>query len=470
MNSRIRRYSLWIALVMLFSVCFSCCAGTALAGDDDEENWQGWEDGEEPKPTLVSVGKRINDKEFFAQVDEYGTVYDCVFHQDGTATPLYLDEASLRAMLPKELPGRAKYEFGVLPNGDYYEQMQVGSLEYGVIRILDREGYQNVRYVTPADSGAERVVGSYGEKILIMHRVSGFTENVWTLYMIDHDGNRIGKVHELGDYAPNICENFKDLGCGVFCKGTSDLTFRTALFDTNSDSYYFTKFGAGFYPFWEGSRSAFWYASQGYEVKLETLADEQALMNYQSGPSFDRTVADRTGNDPWHPDLDTIGEGLAFLDGEYCTYSGEHAFYIPDYGPNVKLARAGRFQNGYAPLAYLGADGYYYVTVLDRTGTPQYEPIKIRDRISFGFPGFFQNMMPEDDPYCGDILSDDGYIYYHNDDHPYLITPSGEEIELPFFEYDEVKGMGNGYLICDEFIIRLSDPMRRVTEVELVYY
>ena len=51
---------------------------------------------------------------------------------DGVA-PLYLDRDSLRAMLPDELPGRPEYTFGVLPNGDYYEQMQVGALEYGVI-------------------------------------------------------------------------------------------------------------------------------------------------------------------------------------------------------------------------------------------------------------------------------------------------------------------------------------------------
>ncbi len=468
MDNRIRRCFFRIAVAVIFGLL--CCAVPALAESDGEGNWQGWDDGEEPMPTIVSVGRRISGDDFLITVDEFGFQYDCVFHRDGTATPLYLDRDSLRAMLPDELPGRPEYTFGVLPNGDYYEQMQVGALEYGVIRILNRAGYQETLYVTPPDSGAETIVGAYGEKILVMHRVSGFTENRWTLYMIDHAGNKIGQMHELGDDAFLINKKFRDLGCGVFICGTNDLTWRVALFDTNSDSFYLHKFDVSFSPFWEDTRTALWCGDEGYEVSVDMLANEQALNAFGSGASFDRTVAERTGNDPDTPERDTIGEGLAYLKGEFCTYSGEHAFFLPDYGSSTKIAAVGRFQNGYAPLAILGADGYYYVTVLDRTGAPQYDPIKIKDHISFGFPGFFQDMMPEDDPYAADILSDDGYIYYHNDDHPYLITPAGEEIALPFFEYDEVKGMANGFLICREFLIKLDDPTRRITGVTYSFY
>ena len=422
----------------------ACLSGTASA---------------EGMRTITSVLEDLNDADFLVTYDDSGVSRYGIFHPDETITPLDLDEDGLwRLLLPNEVH-KPNYSFGVLPHGVYYEQVSIGTLEKGGFRIR-RQDTGDVLYVSPENNGAEMVLNGWEDRIVILRRVSGFTDNTWTLCTVDQSGNLVGKEHDVGEYGPELARGLDSFGCGIFVRGLS--WGPTCIFNMNADLFYSTAHTWSYASsVWPETGSAIWSGWNYGEITLEDLADPRAMDDlYQAMSQLDPPE-----DSPIKASIEreSIGEGLYYGYKAFYYYSGRKAFDVPDYGSSTQIITARRFESGYAPLVYRGADGYYYVTMVDPTGMPQYSPIKLKNcgNSEYDAPGIEQDM--ETSMWLPTIFVGDGYIYYRDHDFCYMITPDGKETVLSKDYYYDCMGVHNGFLVFKEFLVSLNEPDRKIT-------
>ena len=229
------RWLICIAMVLAFATAM---AGTACA------------DGTR---TITMIQELLNDTDFLVTYEDSGKTCYGVFHPDETITPLFLSEDATWQMLLPDVPRKPDYSFGVLPNGDYYEQVYTGKLDQGGIRIRQKDSGDTL-YMSSTGNGAEMVLGAWEDAVILLRRVSGFTDNTWTICAIDHYGNRISKEHDAGKYGPDLYYGMENLGCGIFVSGIG--WGPTCVFNLNADKFYCTETWCFASSFW--CRVCYW--------------------------------------------------------------------------------------------------------------------------------------------------------------------------------------------------------------------
>lgn len=75
-----------------------------------------------------------------------------------------------------------------------------------------------------------------------------------------------------------------------------------------------------------------------------------------------------------------FSEGLAFVEyegsnGVFCNLQGEIVIDFPQYNDGKHIYTCGPFQNGYAAMKVMGADGLMYITAVNKNGEIMFDPI-----------------------------------------------------------------------------------------------
>ena len=410
---------------------------------------------------ILTVEQPVGDTDMLVTYDDNGNKRYGIFHQDDSITPLAVDELAMRRQyFPDRMNEEVPYEFGILPNGDYYEQMEDNFLSEGCIRILNQEG--EVLYASGSAQAGEKILGSYGDKIVAIQRDGGD----WNLFVMDHSGELLGAMCDVSPYGRCICRwGLTDLGYGLFGLRNADdevissFGDTSLFFDINRISVFTTPVWHEIRPFSEETGDALWEKNvnsrdrswEYWRITPGMLTDEETLENAVAGEC------------PFRADIrsGTIGDGLV-CDYDYrmfMDYSGGEVFSLSDIGYSMTTVGAGRFRNGGAPVVLKSADGYY-ATMLDRDGKAQYTPVRLRDHDDFW--GFVQSDMLDHSVNGIDVLVDQGYISYAaylSGYDRYLITPQGEDILLPE-NLALCLGFVNGYIVYSTSLIRASEPGR----------
>ena len=408
---------------------------------------------------IRSILKPIGAADILITFDDDGTTRYGVLHQDDSITPMYLlGRYAMQDLFFPNSEYQQPYEFGVFPNGDYYEQMTHDKLQEGAFRIISRDG--ELLYASNSAEAAEHIVGYTGDKIAVLRRVTGFLDSTWILTTIDHHGNSVGQEHDVGEWGIGIFNGeMKDLGfgyMGIAKAGNEDWnphSFKSVFLDTNKDQCIIGDHWQTIRAFEEDTQTALWErAASGwsmdteyYPVTVDFLANGATVLPN----SWLNGVKNRT-----------IAEGL-FFDGEdaFYDYSGKLAFRLPDYGSKVTTLYVGKFQEGYAPLIMRGADSNCYITMLNRQGEAQYSPIRLKDQY-YSSESDVSEARWYDSTYGlnNDLFVNNGYAFYQSDSALNIISPMGEEssFQRPSGQY--YYGVSNGYVIFEKCLLRLSDP------------
>ena len=415
---------------------------------------------------ILSVIKVIGDKDILITFNDEGTTRYGVFHQDDSITPLYLMQRY--AMEDRFFPNSSvqlPYEFGILPNGDYYEQMTHDNLQEGAFRIMSREG--ELLYESDSAEAAECIVGYTGDKIAVLRYVTGFLDSTWILKTIDHHGRAAGKEHDVGEWGIGIFNGgMQDLGfgyLGIAKAGNEDWnphSFRGVFLDTNEDQCYITDPWQKIRPFEADTQISLWeHSVGGWSMDTEYNSVSFGAVSGKKTPSAGVWVNGVRNR--------TIAEGLYF-DGEstFYDYSGKKAFQLPDYGSKVDILYVGKCQDGYVPLVMRGADKNSYITMLNREGEVQYAPVRLRDR-SYSTESDISEAAWYSSTYAlnYELFINNGYAFYESDTGLNLVTPAGEELAFQrpnsdMFYY----GVANGYVVFQKTLLRLTDPSRYITQ------
>ena len=170
------------------------------------------------------------------------------------------------------------------------------------------------------------------------------------------------------------------------------------------------------------------------EKKTQSFADtidEAFLMSPDGNMLTDSIILENISN---YTLLSYIGNGI--YSGEFCTYDRNanelrrgvynaaepddraNVSMAPNYGEKVKLLNKPFFSGEYAELYYQGSDDNTYVTVMDRNGNAQYEPVRIDKLPQANMYSYTY------DPKFGYAWN--GYVLARIDGEEKIITPSGE--------------------------------------------
>lgn len=280
----------------------------------------------------------------------------------------------------------------------------------------------------------------YGDNsYLAIKHVANFSQNGFYFCEISDDGEMVNEIEwpEEGidkyDKGSGIIgvhhfnPSFYYVGNGVFC-GEQDT-------GTNHHIWYYDKINKNFYS-----------SNSKYSKDLKALDIIQE--NHIIFQGYDGFISANLEDYYYVFDLNTVHDSATKLDaegngiriegnyGEELINSSEGIFnfdgsLIHSYPEDWNIKSAGAFSGGYAFLRLIGADKCTYVTVVNRDGETQYEPIKETE-------------------YCGYW---NGYILLKENEEYYIITPSGEKSDLSI-----LKQLGNdfsfngNYTCCEGFM------------------
>lgn len=138
--------------------------------------------------------------------------------------------------------------------------------------------------------------------------------------------------------------------------------------------------------------------------------------------------------------------------------SGPSVTY-PEFGDEVSYLKVDPFSGGYSAIYLRGADSKQYVTVIDESGTTQYDPMALPYELSnknYYTLHTFDDNAKSCNGYIFDYNTDDGSIYtYPTADDArglIIIAPDGSEKELG----DALPGLDDAYFLCSEEIVKLA--------------
>jgi hypothetical protein len=249
-------------------------------------------------------------------------------------------------------------------------------------------------------------VGYVNGHFLIVEHVSNFDSNVWQFGTIDKLGNRLIQTETLPEgYTYSESPTWDNVRLGTDETGdTFYLGDDWTCFAFSSYHPYALNLTSGevrlLNPAKDSRSESVIYEIRvidGYAfVRSESWVYKMTLTELLNGnSSFENNALARSS------DYDTISEGLYFSNyrrdkltdgktyfpeasGAYYDLSGNAVVTFPEY--EGRYFSGGAFIGAYAGMYIRGADGADYVTVIDKTGARQYEPVKVFDFSSNNLP------------------------------------------------------------------------------------
>lgn len=142
------------------------------------------------------------------------------------------------------------------------------------------------------------------------------------------------------------------------------------------------------------------------------------------------------------PNSAMFNEGLAFNEGAYYNLEGEMMIDFPEYKDHAYIC--GPFQNGYAPMAIIGADGVCYVTVINKNGELMFDPMPGFDTINISSDGKFATAFHEGQGFV--VFTINGTRKVTVNYHAINVTPCVEDV---FYDYRGARCFDTPYPIYD---------------------
>ena len=260
---------------------------------------------------------------------------------------------------------------------DYSGPMIFGPNVPGLI-IVNTDG-ETVFSSLEIDSSYE-YMGSGDGNYLIMEHVANFDVNQTKVLSVDSSGNLSFLFVKEDDLA--YADSFQYLGNGIYWGGQ----YRDILYNFNTNQLFSVgvPYGIEFYDKSVYNKVLVNERGRYYVINSSYFQNETSWSQLLDGSSLNTDYAVSTYA---AIDQQCISEGLVncTLSGSYpgvevergiYTYEGDLVSNV-NYPSDWDIIDADGFSGGYAALNLKGKDGNSYITVIDSSGTPQYQPTKV---------------------------------------------------------------------------------------------
>ena len=387
---------------------------------------------------------------------------------EGVAWVLYMDANSKYNLALVNRAGNTFCEFKDIgynvyasPMSDGVSFIRVGNVannrffDTGYEMIVDRDGTMLYRTAQIEDSYGthnEHIYAAGDGMFLVQRKESGMQGIEWTIGVIDRNGA------EIKPFVKSPMEN------SIFNHGDE-------FTDHDAVGY----LGEGFFAFTIYQRDYVYDTTNN--LIMYSHVEPEYIGEIQNGRYFaGNYIVDTTWFDPEQPDpgsdeqnrLDIIdfsendfagtkqikyiyddlagvsrpGAGLLYYRHGFYDLNGNRAISIPNY-EDLKIWCSAYNNDGYAIMVIVGADHYYYVTVIDRNAKELFTPF----RINYDKNLYSRLVNISDHIECGRFVcqTDDGlciFNAYTGEKMQTLYAPAKNKTAL-------VWAIGNGYVIYD---------------------
>lgn len=294
----------------------------------------------------------------------------------------------------------------------------------GEFIIVDGEGNE----LFSSDDGDENthfyMLGYGEEQFLVGKHTETFSENTKEIYTIDKTGN---VLHKYSGTDEVYFDNFIYLGDGIMAGTESHYSSYNYIFNLNTGEYFSLPHQVYLQaPFYNGIT----VTGLGYLIYSDDLKDKSTMERaFNEGrckylPEMEPFL-DYNKND-----FTTYSEGVFYVrDAGYYTPEGQLSVSLPVFPEKVEIRQAGAFHGGYAPLYLNGSDEKGYITMIDRNGTAQYDPVKISNYHGNDYHNNGYCLVEVDDKFA--VIYPDGTVKYSGEsdmsDMDFNITIPGEK-------------------------------------------
>lgn len=272
-----------------------------------------------------------------------------------------------------------------------------------------------------APEGTTYTYLGYGDGIFVItKKEAGFSEVTRHILNMDLSGTIVSEVDVSKEFIDSMVgddlRRFDYLGEGVFICYYNDTIYNSkeqCVFEISGNLKYYPESGDIIIQTDWGRYSRFKYPY--HRIKCSDLTSKEAF-------------------NQWLEKCDEYGfkigcEYKKFGEGLISAYGGEGKAGIYNYFGELiaaypegwNIVQTSCFSGGYAHLIVRGADGHRYVTIVDRSGAVQYDPIKVTD---------------------WHPLSWHGYINVEIDGEEVILSPSGTITSI-----EEIKSLSQDYHI-----------------------
>ena len=242
----------------------------------------------------------------------------------------------------------------------------------GEFVIVDGDGNE----LFSSDDGDENThfyMLGYGEKqFLVGKHTETFSENTKEIYTIDKIGN---VIHKYSGTDEVYFDNFIYLGDGIMAGTESHYSSYNYIFNLNTGEYFSLPVGVYLQtPFYNGIA----VTGSGYLISSDNLKNKSTMETAFNEGRWKHLPELEPFHDYNKNDFATYSEGVFYVkDAGYYTPEGQLSVSLPVFPEKVEIRQAGAFHGGYAPLYLGGSDGKGYITMIDKSGTVQYDPVEI---------------------------------------------------------------------------------------------
>ena len=329
--------------------------------------------------------------------------------------------------------------------------------EYGLSYCFVMEGWQQYTYFIIDNTGIVLSSNMNGENnyvllgyadghFVVAEHVSGFDANEWHLGTIDKNGDILNelKLRTGMDIARTVEDLSYSLEYNTIERlfwyagdGIVSMSYAGSLYNVRTDEN--ANLIADGIPF-AGTFNTLSFHGRFHEgyTYITYTGRMSGISCIMSSAILDGNLSNTGVYKPAPFDIVAYSEGLYYSNGilytdgmivyndafynhenirGYYDSSGQLQISFPEY--NDRKFIGWPFRGGYAAIGIAGADGYWYVTTIDKSGTRLYEPIKTDT--------------PVGDYDVIDLSgASGGYICIESDGVPVIISPYGEIIKPDF--------------------------------------
>ncbi len=407
---------------------------------------------QDSKDTIRSEEENLTEKTAF-------TMYDLSYVEDFSekhAWVRYWDVDKLYCALMNE-SGEA-----IFSEWAGYDWRRMGTMKNGITWYTYDDGTDDPPFVIINSQGeilfdSERneeageelyLVGVSNGRFVVEKNKRNFSENVTTIFTMDEKGNVINPETKIENYAWECSGTPVGNGHLIYIYGTG--VYIVYNIDTNEliymprDFFNSMAYDEGFFisNFGKVTSEAVFASQETYDALL-----------FADGYAWDLGEANVWQNN------NTVGEGLYYFGGNgnvpsgYYDLTGKWQFapIIPNGG---KIVETFAFSGEYAPIELEGMDGEKYISIIDKTGNLQYEPVKQND-----VDGHWH-----------------GYVLVSNNGkHNIVLTPDGESKQIGLADLSEmgdeayIEGYLSGGFFMDtyEHVYRSIDGKNTIHEIKV---
>lgn len=257
--------------------------------------------------------------------------------------------------------------------------------------IIDQNG--NVLFETQIGPDGGYLILAYGNgQFLVTQHIQNFDTDEWRYGTIDKNGNIINEMKTCDEhFKPQKWIDNKTSCAAIRYIGENFFVLPTGLYNTSTA--HFSPF-----PYYVSGLMDEEVVGDFYEgYTAIVIQDGNNRFAYTISSDYEEPSKNDIGQ--WKNGYDTLENAYA-KKADFCSDSSyseglifgfEHpgnptgeGYYDKDLNLAISLEQyrenqisGGPFSGGYAPIMMMGADKGYYVSIIDRQGNLQYEPIKV---------------------------------------------------------------------------------------------